>query len=187
MWELVKSSTGNSYTKRKSDPTFQSLSCLSWFYETFYDRLFDIHPSCRSLFKQNMIAQGKALVNMISACLTLLEKPTDLVKALVDLAKLHTTRGVMANQYGLVGECLLWTFDYCLQEEFTTDAKIAWVRIYSLMLSVIIPAAVEEEKKLTRIQNISKSSAPTEKRSPSMRVIQEGLFNSFRTKENTNS
>jgi hemoglobin-like flavoprotein len=132
----------------KLDPDFDKMSCLSWFYESFYDRLFDVHPSSRVQFKQNIIVQGKALVNMISACLSLLNKPTELVKVLENMAKMHTSRGVMAHQYGVVGECLLWTFDHCLGDEFTEDSKVGWIRIYSFMIDVIIPVALKEERKL---------------------------------------
>lgn len=94
---------------------------------------------------------------MISAALSLLNKPVELTKALEGLAKMHTSRGVMANQYGIVGECLLWTFDHCLGEQFTEDAKIGWIRIYSFMIDVIIPVALSEERKLLNAQKNDKN------------------------------
>ena len=34
-----------------TDPNFEYGTCLAWFYDSFYQRLFAVHPSCRSLFK----------------------------------------------------------------------------------------------------------------------------------------
>ena len=99
-------------------------------------------------FKQNIKVQGRALVDMISAALSILHLPEDLVPTLQKLAVVHTARGVVATEYGVVGECLLWTFVLTLGDEFTEEAKIAWIRIYSFMISVMIPAALEEEEKL---------------------------------------
>jgi hemoglobin-like flavoprotein len=54
----------------------------------------------------------------------------------------------MAFQYGIVGEVLLWTLTLTLGSEFDEPTKLAWVKIYSVMLKVIIPVAVREEKAL---------------------------------------
>ena len=171
----MKNDSGVLYKQNKENPEFDKMSCLSWFYESFYERLFDVHPSSRAQFKQNIIVQGKALVNMISACLSLLNKPTELLKALENMAKMHTSRGVMAHQYGIVGECLLWTFDHCLGSEFTDAAKTGWIRIYSFMIDVIIPVALKEEAKLIKtaqkvdnsIKSLTRSNSTISSRSAS--------------------
>jgi hemoglobin-like flavoprotein len=53
----------------------------------------------------------------------------------------------MGNQYGVVGEVLLASLGDVLGEFWTDKCVLAWVKIYSVMLSVIIPTAIEEEKK----------------------------------------
>lgn len=88
----------------------ESMSHLTFFFETFYARLFDVHPGSRVLFKNSIRAQGKALVGMISAAVSLLRNPEKLVPALEGLAVGHAKKGVLANQYGIVGEVLLYTF-----------------------------------------------------------------------------
>lgn len=54
----------------------------------------------------------------------------------------------MAYQYGIVGECLIWTLTRVLGPAFDDKTKIAWVKIYSIMLSIIIPVAVKEERSM---------------------------------------
>lgn len=146
-WELISKDSGKKFSSLKGTEGFMHLSALSWFYEAFYARLFDVHPACRPLFKGNMQVQGKALMHMIGGALSLLDNLSELVGALQKLAKGHNTKGVSAVQYGIVGEVLLWTFDQVLGPEFDEATKLSWVKIYSVMLSVIIPVAIKEEMK----------------------------------------
>jgi len=39
-------------------------TAIVYFYELFYSRLFDAHPSCKPLFKNDPVIQGKALTHM---------------------------------------------------------------------------------------------------------------------------
>ena len=120
--------------------------------KSFYGRLFEVYPSVKPKFKKSVHVQGRALTGMITAALSILHLPEELVPTLQKLAVVHTVRGIVATEYGVVGECLLWTFNLTLGDEFTEEAKIAWIRIYSFMISVMIPTALEEEEKLRQKQ-----------------------------------
>eukprot|EP01035_Chromulina_nebulosa_P018127 gene18127-23781_t len=144
-WDIILDDKSPEYLKKKSCNEITAVSCLTWFYDCFYDRLFDIHPTCRSLFKNNMIVQGKALVKLITTALTMLNDLDNLVPVLINLAKSHTAKGILAYQYSIVGEVLLWTLKFCLGDAYTDNTKMSWLKIYSLMLSVILPVAIEEE------------------------------------------
>lgn len=87
-------------------------------------------------------------MRMISVCLDQLTDK-ELVSSLQKLAKTHAQRGVVVNEYFLVGEVLLWTFDCCLGPQFDGATKEVWVKIYSRMLAEIVPVAVREEAALT--------------------------------------
>lgn len=66
-----------------------------FFYDTFYHRLFDVHPMCRSMFKSGLKTQGKFLVKMISLCLSEINSdPQKFNQTLVNLTEVHNTRGV---------------------------------------------------------------------------------------------
>lgn len=142
----------------KAENECKHLSSLSMFYELFYQRLFDVSPSSKQLFSKSIQVQGKALVHMISGAISLLKDTTNLVSALQKLAIGHTSKGVLATQYGTVGEVLLWTFAQCLQHEFDTETQTAWIKLYSVMLSVIIPAAIGEEAKQIDISLMTSKS-----------------------------
>ena len=126
-------------------------TALVHFYERFYSKLFTAHPSCIPLFKNNMAVQGKALVHMIGAATSLLSNLGQLVPALQDLARRHSVSyKVMGNQYGLVGEVLIATLGEVLGDYWNDEHVTSWLKIYSVMLSVIIPVAIEEERKLAK-------------------------------------
>lgn len=94
------------------------------FYDTFYQRLFDVHPvsyfpfnlsslqlfafffhlkfpnvsyvmkMSRSMFKSGLKTQGKFLVKMISLCLSEITETAKFTKTLEKLTEAHNTRGV---------------------------------------------------------------------------------------------
>jgi len=144
-WEYITNDSGEHFLKAKQSSELQATSCIQWFYDTFYARLFDVHPASRSQFKNNMLIQGRALVHMISGALSLLENLGKLVDALTGLAKSHAKYNVISTQYGIVGEVLLWTLNHCLGAQFDAATSLSWLKIYSVMLKVIIPVAIAEE------------------------------------------
>lgn len=116
--------------------------------DSFYMRLFDVSPASKALFHNKMRAQGKALVGLLAVAVSVLRVPEKLIPALEDLAKRHAKYGVVASQYGTVGEVLLWSLELVLGTDFTSAHKNAWLKIYCLMLKYIIPVAVEEERRI---------------------------------------
>lgn len=87
-WEMITNDTSPAFIEGKAaDPPLPSISCLAWTYETFYDRLFDVHPSAKPLFKNNMVVQGKAFCSIINIALGSLEDLEGLSKILSGMAK----------------------------------------------------------------------------------------------------
>ena len=93
-WDLILNEKSPEYLKCREDPNFQYQSCVTFFYDSFYLRLFDIHPLCRALFKNGMKSQGKFLVKMISLALSELDDAEKFDKNLHKLAEVHYQRGV---------------------------------------------------------------------------------------------
>lgn len=153
-WTLIVEDSTVAYQSQKT--LIQSSSCVSWFYDLFYERLFQVEPATKPLFKNDMQVQGKALVKMISAALGLLNDIPSLTEALQGLARGHAAKGVVSSQYGVVGEVLLWTLKKVLGDQYTSDVEGSWLKIYCFMIKVIIPAAVDEEKKMRDEAKIKK-------------------------------
>lgn len=95
-WQLILDDKSPEFLQHKGQPDFPYTTCVTFFYDSFYTRLFDIHPMCRQLFKNGMRSQGKFLVKMISLALSELDDPGKFDKNLVKLAEIHYERGVKA-------------------------------------------------------------------------------------------
>ena len=112
----------------------------------FYERLFTLDPSLRSLFKGDMEEQGRKLMAMIATAVGGLTQLGSIVPAVQALGQRHGEYGVQPSHYGTVAEALLWTLEQGLGEAFTDDVKEAWVATYGILSSTMIAAA---EKKAT--------------------------------------
>jgi hemoglobin-like flavoprotein len=142
-WALISEDTGIQFKELLNDPTFTHSSCIGFFYVVFYERLFDVHPCARPLFKNGVISQGKFLVKMISATLNQLGNPSEFESTMKALAIRHCERGIRAIEYGLVGEVLFYSLRRVLGKEYTPEVELAWQKVYSAMLAVIVPLVIE--------------------------------------------
>lgn len=145
-WHFITEDTSPAFQQAKLDPNFHEISALSWFFTTFYTRLFDVHPACRSLFKNNLQTQGKALAKIISMLLQGHNDPAKLNEVLTDLAIRHVSvYGVKAHEYGILGEVLLYSLSKCVGSSFDDATVNSWVRIYSMLIAIIVPFHVKSE------------------------------------------
>jgi hemoglobin-like flavoprotein len=109
--------------------------------ELFYNHLFELKPSLKSLFKGDMKTQGRMLMQMIDYAVTCLDKPDALIPIIQDLGKRHVGYGVKGKDYETVGEALLWTLEQGLGKDFTPDVKEAWTEAYKLLSDTMKHAA----------------------------------------------
>jgi hemoglobin-like flavoprotein len=103
----------------------------------FYNRLFELDPSLRSLFKGDMKTQGKMLMQMLDYAVTGLDMLDTIVLAIQNLGIRHAGYGVKDEYYETVGEALLWTLEQGLGKEFTPDVKDAWAEAYKLLSDIM--------------------------------------------------
>ncbi|WP_395011988.1 methyl-accepting chemotaxis protein [Undibacterium sp.] len=109
--------------------------------ELFYNNLFEADPSLRRLFKGDMQAQGKKLMQMIGAAVGKLNDLDSLVPILQSLGQRHVAYGVSNAHYQTVGAALLKTLEQGLGAGFTPAVKTAWTEVYGVMSNTMIQAA----------------------------------------------
>lgn len=77
-WELIMDDQSPQYVAIQSNPdkaaVFPHNSCKEWFSHEFYERLFDVHPYARPMFKDPK-SQGNFLVALFSFIFTAFENP----------------------------------------------------------------------------------------------------------------
>jgi hemoglobin-like flavoprotein len=122
----------------------------------FYDTLFALDSALKPLFK-NTFTQSKMLTEMVDAALGLLPGVLDqglgtektaidpqLLPILVDLAARHVSYNVKAEHYGTVGLALVTTLERTLGNRVDAQTKAAWIELWSLICTVMIPAHVQQ-------------------------------------------
>lgn len=109
----------------------------------FYQRLFTLDPSLKSLFKGDMEEQGRKLMKMIGTAVNGLDDLDAIVPSVQDLGRRHVGYGVKDEHYDTVGSALLWTLDQGLGEDFTPDTEKAWTEVYGILATTMKDAAAE--------------------------------------------
>jgi hemoglobin-like flavoprotein len=109
--------------------------------ETFYQRLFEIAPHFRSMFKHDMKKQGAMLMSTLGLAVGSLNKLEAILPAVRSLGQRHAGYGVTAEHYQPVAEAFLWTLEHYLGEGFTPELKDAWVEAYMTLAGAMIEAS----------------------------------------------
>ncbi|WP_437307703.1 globin family protein [Sorangium sp. So ce388] len=109
----------------------------------FYQRLFELDPSTRSLFKNDMAEQKKKLMQTLAVAVDGLSNLGKLVPVLQSLGVRHHGYMVTDHHYDVVGEALLWTLREGLGDGFTRDVETAWTEVYGVIADVMKKAAAE--------------------------------------------
>jgi len=113
----------------------------------FYDRLFEIDPSTKPLFRQSdMPHQRKKLLQIIGTAVASLNRLDALVPVVEDLGRRHAGYGVKDEHYDSVGAALLWTLERGLGKAWTPQVAEAWTETYGLLSGVMRRAQAEAVK-----------------------------------------
>lgn len=113
--------------------------------ERFYNKLFELDPSVRPLFKGDMQKQGRMLMQAIDMAVNGLDRPEEIIPSIQELGKRHVTYGVKNEHYDTVGTALIWTLEQHFGEDFTPEIKQAWIEAYNLLAKIMKEAAAQVE------------------------------------------
>ncbi len=107
----------------------------------FYQRLFEIDPKLRPLFKTDIELQAAKLMDMLASALSLLEKTDELNETLEELGARHVGYGVKSEHYATVGEALLTMLSRVLGKDFDPPTRQAWTSLYQLIAETMLRGA----------------------------------------------
>lgn len=106
--------------------------------QLFYQRLFEVAPAVRPLFKGDSKEQARKLMNMVTLIVAKLQKLDDIMNEIKLLAQRHNQYGAEPAHYLVVGECLLWTLEKGLGDKWNAETRQAWVTVYSTLSGAMI-------------------------------------------------
>jgi nitric oxide dioxygenase len=107
----------------------------------FYDRLFEVAPSVRTMFPADMTEQRKKLIAMLAVVVKGLGDLDSILPAASALAKRHVGYGAKAEHYPVVGSVLLWTLEKGLGDAWSADLAAAWTAAYGTLSGFMIAEA----------------------------------------------
>jgi hemoglobin-like flavoprotein len=108
---------------------------------TFYERLFELDPKLRPLFKGSIEEQGRKLMQVLSAAVHALHDFDSLLPTVRSLGTRHRAYGIADRDYDTVGAALIWTLEKALGAEFTADVRNAWAEMYRVLANVMKTSA----------------------------------------------
>ncbi|MEG4327545.1 globin domain-containing protein [Microcoleus sp. herbarium5] len=112
------------------------------FAATFYEKLFTTHPELKPLFaKTDMAKQQKKLISALVLVVENLRSPEALGPVLNALGGRHIGYGVIPKYYRPVGDALLSAFEQSLQQDWTTEVKLAWTDAYRAITALMLKGA----------------------------------------------
>lgn len=109
--------------------------------ETFYQELFAIDPTLRSMFRNSMDDQNKKLIAALTLIVRSLTSPEDVATPIEKLAVKHLQYGVKPEHYTYVGNALLRTLRSRLGADFTPELCEAWTETFRMLTRTMTNAA----------------------------------------------
>ena len=107
----------------------------------FYDRLFEIAPSVKSMFPADLTEQRKKLMATLAVVVNGLGNLESVLPAASALAKRHVSYGAEAEHYPVIGAALLWTLEKGLGDAWTPAVADAWSAAYGTLSGFMISEA----------------------------------------------
>lgn len=107
----------------------------------FYGRLFEVAPSVRAMFPDDMTEQRKKLMGTLAVVVNGLSNLGAILPAASALAKRHVDYGAKPEHYPVVGGALLWTLEKGLGDSWTPEVAEAWTAAYGTLSGYMISEA----------------------------------------------
>ena len=107
----------------------------------FYERLFEIAPAVKPLFRSDMRIQRNKLMATLATVVAGLGDMETILPVASALARRHVGYGVKPEHYASVGAALLWTLERKLGDSWTSDTAAAWSAVYATLSEFMISEA----------------------------------------------
>jgi hemoglobin-like flavoprotein len=109
--------------------------------DLFYERLFEIAPGVRPMFRPDMDEQKRKFISTLAVIVGTLDDTTRLVPLTVALARQHSDYGIQAKHYDVVGQALLWSLEQGLGQDWTPSLADSWSKAYGIVSGFMIEHA----------------------------------------------
>jgi len=109
----------------------------------FYGRVFELDPSLRPMFRQDIVLQGRKLMDMLTAVVDNLENLDGLEPVFRAMGQRHAGYGVLPQHYPTVERALIWALGQALESDFDPELRSAWLSVINHIGTVMLQGAAE--------------------------------------------
>ena len=113
----------------------------------FYERLFEIAPDTRQLFKPSMVEQRRQLMQALGFIVTRLHMPEQVLPSVKRLAVAHVGYGALPHHYGQVGAAMVAALEGCFGDEFTPRLRASWAAAFGELARIMISEAYPPDRR----------------------------------------
>jgi hemoglobin-like flavoprotein len=107
------------------------------FAELFYQRLFELDPKVKTLFRGRLDFQGEKIMTTLNVVVNSIDDIKAVEAMLQAMGNRHIIYGVQAAHYETVGTALFWVLEQSLGDYFNNEVEEAWVTAYSMIASTM--------------------------------------------------
>lgn len=108
--------------------------------DIFYNKLFELDASLRTLFPRDLSEQKLKLMATLGRVVSSLDDPS-LLPTAEALGRKHVQYGVRPEHYATVGVALLSTLEAGLGDAWNDEVKTAWTAAFAALSQAMIRAA----------------------------------------------
>ncbi len=92
----------------------------------FYGKLFELDPGARRLFHNDLVAQGRKIMDMLGSVIDSLDDFQPMRAQLAELGRRHSEFGVRHEHYETLTAAFLWSIAQVLGPSFDVPTREAW-------------------------------------------------------------
>jgi len=150
--DIINNNVNNYKVQMKSGKIRGVSSCHEWFKKLYFERLYEVHSDSKYFFT-NPDSENRFIDVFFKFAFTVLDD-NNFKDKLFALAETHCRRGIKACEYHIIGQAMFTTLQKVLGSKYTFDLYTIWTKIFSIMLSVIIPVSVKYERSNNESQQL---------------------------------
>jgi len=102
-----------------------------------FDRLFELDPTLRPLFPEDMRDLNRKLMETIALIVQRLDQPAALAALVRQLGQRYSAVDLPLH-HQVFGQALLWALRYGLVTGYNDEVERAWTRLYALLVALAL-------------------------------------------------
>ncbi|MCB0646895.1 MAG: hypothetical protein KDC49_09535 [Saprospiraceae bacterium] len=110
----------------------------------FYNRLFEMAPGVRHLFKGDIHTLAGKLTMILAYVVSKVDRYEEIIDKVRHLGQRHNVYGAAPEHYDVVGACLIATLREALQDQWDAETEKAWVTAFTIIKQNMLEGQMAE-------------------------------------------